>query len=153
MSGLFKLHRGGQPGNQNARKHGFYSSSLDKEQRRILKQAGQERGLDGEIDLLRLKIKKLIQDDSDNVRLIAQASLALARLLRYREELSRNNGDDMSQGIENILNEIGVPFGLTPEKLYEWKLVREMRAKEELKNQEELRRKIRESNQQFKPVL
>jgi hypothetical protein len=54
---------GGQPGNQNARKHGFYSNVLDAAQQHDLEQAKNYKGIDGEIDLLRTKIKSVVAHD------------------------------------------------------------------------------------------
>ena len=45
--------RGGQPGNQNARKHGYYSSAFIGVGKVNLTQAEQVNGLDDEIALLR----------------------------------------------------------------------------------------------------
>ena len=48
---------GGQQGNQNARIHGYYSKVLDEDERKYYRQAAQFDGLDGEIVLLRVKLK------------------------------------------------------------------------------------------------
>jgi len=53
-----KRKRGAQPGNQNARKHGYYAANLDKQGRLDLKQASSLEGIDEEVALLRLHIVK-----------------------------------------------------------------------------------------------
>jgi len=92
--------RGAQPGNQNAKKHGFYSKALDEAKRREFRQAARVKGLDEEIALLRLKIKSSAEKDSENLKLIGKDVRTLAFLLRAKhavkdtradlEEISRN---------------------------------------------------------------
>jgi hypothetical protein len=53
-----KRKRGGQPGNQNARKHGYYAACLDPQSRLDLKQAASLEGIDEEVALLRSQIIK-----------------------------------------------------------------------------------------------
>jgi uncharacterized protein YjcR len=52
--------RGAPEGNQNARKHGFYSKVLDEDEQMDFEQATCEEGLDNEIALLRTKIKSVL---------------------------------------------------------------------------------------------
>ncbi|MBN1643583.1 MAG: hypothetical protein JW856_02015, partial [Dehalococcoidales bacterium] len=74
--------KGGAPkGNQYARKHGFYSKVLDAKELLDFEQATEVEGIDGEIALLRVKIKSLAERDPENLRLIMQAMNALARLV------------------------------------------------------------------------
>ena len=79
--------RGAQPGNQNARKHGYYSTALSGAGKRKLNQAAQVYGLDGEIALLRASLKAVVEQDPTNVRLISEAASTLARLMRTSEKL------------------------------------------------------------------
>jgi len=81
-----KRHRGGQPGNQNARKHGFYSELLTPGQERALGAFGRD-GLDREIALLRIKIQSLLANDPDNVGVLATGLSSLALLLRTKQLL------------------------------------------------------------------
>ncbi len=72
-----KRRPGGQPGNQNARKHGFYSRSVNPEHRKQLRAAADVEGLDQEIALLRQKIAAAGKDAQDYRVLIPGISLAL----------------------------------------------------------------------------
>ena len=80
--------RGGQPGNQNARKHGYYSRVLNATQKTDVKRAVAVKGLDNEIALLRSKLKCVADNDPHNIRLISLASNTLARLLKTRQKLA-----------------------------------------------------------------
>ena len=90
-------------GNQNARKHGFYSKVLDKTDQRNLKEAASVIGIDDEIDLLRAKLRTLVEMDSDNVRLISSAAGSLARLLRTRQFLAKSKGERLRQAVQKTL--------------------------------------------------
>ena len=76
--------RGAPKGNQNARKHGFYSRVLDEAEQLDLELATDVEGIDDEIALLRVKIKSVLAHDPDNVNLIMQAANTLARLVRIK---------------------------------------------------------------------
>jgi len=104
--------RGGQKGNQNARKHGFYSSVLDEEQQRDLQIATDVEGLDEEIALLRVKIKSLVQRDPENLKLIMQATNALARLVITRYNIRREDKQGLKEAIANVLRDIALPLGI-----------------------------------------
>jgi hypothetical protein len=112
MSEVLKSKRGGQPGNQNARKHGFYSPVMDSAQRHRLKEAALVKGLDEEINLLRVKLQSVVEHDPDNVRLILQAAVSLGRLMRTRNKLGEGKEDHLAQAIKNIITDIGVPLGV-----------------------------------------
>ena len=103
--------RGAPLGNQNARKHGYYSNVLDESEKRNLKMAYQIKGLDEEINLLRVKIKSIAEHDPQNLRLISQAAVSLARLLRTRET-NFKKAQDLGQIIANVIREIGIPLGV-----------------------------------------
>jgi hypothetical protein len=91
MSEVVKLKRGGQPGNRNARKHGFYADFLDDTQKQALKQAGCVKGLDQEIDLLRVKLNSAILHGPDDVGSISQLAASLLGLLRTRKQLKQHD--------------------------------------------------------------
>ncbi len=114
-----KRRRGAPLGNQNARKHGFYSNALDKSEKRNLKHAQTVEGLDEEINLLRVKIKSVVENDPDNVRLIAQATISLGRLLRTRDRLFSTDSDRLSKAMGNVIRDVLIPMGFDPVRLLE----------------------------------
>ena len=80
MKESHKRKRGGQPGNQNARKHGFYSKHFTPEQMKQLEEIDYHKGLDPEIALLRVKLNSLLEDPETSPEIIIRAAHVLARL-------------------------------------------------------------------------
>ena len=107
-----KRPRGAQKGNQNARRHGFYSQVLDEAQRLDLEVAEDIQGIDAEIAVLRVKIKALLESDPDNIRLIMDAANTLARLLRTRYNLGQHEGKGIKDAITNVITELAIPLGV-----------------------------------------
>jgi hypothetical protein len=80
-----KRRSGGQPGNQNARKHGFYSKVLTPEQLETFPAATAVNGVDREIALLRVKIRSILAHDPDNLKVLLAALGSMAGLQRARQ--------------------------------------------------------------------
>ena len=76
--------RGGQPGNQNARTHGYYSRTLTHWQRQTLRNAAGLKGTDRETAQLCLKISSVLAVDPYNYPVLKLALSSLARLLQAR---------------------------------------------------------------------
>ncbi|OGO22004.1 MAG: hypothetical protein A2Z28_03755 [Chloroflexi bacterium RBG_16_51_9] len=106
-----KKKRGAPLGNQNARTHGFYSTKLDESQQLELEQATGVEGIDAEIALLRVKIKSLIERDPDNTRLILQAVNTLAKMLRTKYNIGKEDKQGWMEAIGNVLKDIAFPLG------------------------------------------
>ena len=104
--------RGGQKGNQNARKHGFYSRVLDEAERLDFQMATNVEGIDDEIALLRVKIKSLLERDPENIKLIMQATNTLARLVRTRYNISKEDKQGLKEAIANVLRDVALPLGI-----------------------------------------
>ncbi len=104
--------RGAPIGNQNARKHGFYSHVLDEEESRDYEIAVEVEGIDEEIALLRVKIKSLVTNYPENVKLIAQALHALERLVRTKYDIAREDKKTTSSAIATVLKDIALPIGV-----------------------------------------
>ena len=73
---------GGQPGNQNARKHGHYAKALTPEQLEAFPEVLKEYYLDKEIAVLRLMIVDLKAAPDPDMKLILRSMGTLSRLLR-----------------------------------------------------------------------
>ena len=71
--------RGGQKGNQNARKHGFYSPTLSPAETDQLWTIINVEGLDPRVALLRVKLLSSLQHNPGNRRVLAEASRLLAK--------------------------------------------------------------------------
>ena len=74
--------RGAPKGNQNARKHGFYSKVLDEAEQLDFELATGVEGIDDEIALLRVKIKSILENDPENIKLIMQFCVFARMLLQ-----------------------------------------------------------------------
>ena len=104
--------RGAPAGNQNARKHGFYSMVLDEEEQLDFEQATLAEGLDDEIAMLRVRIKSVLRHDPDNMKLIAQATNALAKLVSTSYNISKNDKNGLKEAINNVLKDVALPLGI-----------------------------------------
>ena len=80
--------RGGQPGNQNARKHGFYANTLIPEQEEASAEALEIRDFGQEVALVRVRLLTLLQDPDTPPELISRTFNHLCRVMgiqrRYR---------------------------------------------------------------------
>jgi len=104
--------RGAPKGNQKAKKQGFYSKVLDEAEQLDFELAAGVEGFDDEIALLRVKIKSLLENDPENIKLILQMTNALERLVRTRYNISKEQRKGLKEAIENVLKEIAIPLGI-----------------------------------------
>ena len=81
-----KRRRGGQPGNQNARKHGFYSRTLAPAQASELFHITNVESIDTEEAVFRLKLRSVLQYDPGNRRVLGEALKVLIKWLCARYE-------------------------------------------------------------------
>ena len=107
-----KKKRGAPKGNQNARKHGFYSKVLDEEEQAAYDQAIFVEGIDEEIALLRVKMISLLERDPENIRLISQAANTLIKLILIKYNVDRNDPKSMKEAIGNVLRDVALPLGI-----------------------------------------
>jgi len=113
MPAKARKRKGGAPeGNQNARKHGFYSKVLDEAEQLDLEQATCVEGIDNEIALLRVKIKSILRHDPENIKLVAQATNALARLVSTKYNISKKDKKGLKEAINNVLKDVAIPLGI-----------------------------------------
>ncbi len=112
MAAQAKKRRGAPKGNQNARKHGFYSRVLDEAEQLDFELATGVEGIDDEIALLRVKIKSILTRDPENIKLIMQATNTLARLVRTRYNIGKEDRKGLKEAIGNVLRDIALPLGI-----------------------------------------
>ncbi len=89
MSPRPRKKRGAPYGNQNARKHGFYSTALTEEQQARLPAVLKIEDLDREIAVARVKAASIIRTSPDDARLLFFALNTLGRLVRIKDGLVR----------------------------------------------------------------
>lgn len=104
--------KGAPKGNQNARKHGFYSQALDKAEELQLEEARGIDGLDEEIAILRIKLRNLMESQPNNLELALAAANTIARLVRTRYNISKEQKKSLKEAITKVLTEIAVPLGI-----------------------------------------
>jgi len=107
-----KGKRGAPKGNQNARKHGFYSNVLDKAEQLDFELATGVEGINDEIALLRVKKKSLLESDLENIKLIMQAANTLAKLVRTRYNIGQEDKKGLKEAIGNVLRDVALPLGI-----------------------------------------
>lgn len=105
--------KGGQVGNQNARKHGFYSNVLDEKEQEEYEKAIMVEGFDDEIAMLRVKIMSLLEKDPENVRLITQAINSLVKMISIKYQIEGSDGTGLLDAVRNVLKTYAIPFGVT----------------------------------------
>ena len=104
--------KGAPPGNQNARKHGFYSRALTEAEQLEMEEAAYVDGVDQEIALLRIKLRGLIERSPDRIDLHLEAANTIARLIRTRYQISKEQKKSLKEAIHKVLTEVAVPLGI-----------------------------------------
>lgn len=107
-----KKKRGAPKGNQNARKHGFYSKVLDEKEQAAYDKAVFVEGIDEEIALLRVKMVSLLERDPENIRLVSQAANTLIKLMLIKHEIDKKDPNSMKEAIATVLKEVALPLGI-----------------------------------------
>jgi len=85
---------------------------LDETERLDYERATEVEGIDGEIALLRVKIKSLVECDPGNLSLIMQATNALARLVVTKYNISKGDKQGVKETIANVLRDVALPLGI-----------------------------------------
>ena len=113
MEEKIKRKKGGQKGNRNSIKHGFYAKVFDEAERFDFNDAAGIEGIDEEIALLRLEIKKAISGGDDrNLLLLVKAASALEKLIRTRYQITASQRKGLKEAIGNVIQDILVPLGV-----------------------------------------
>ena len=74
-----KRKRGGQPGNSNARKHGFYSPTLSPQEVSLVWNAVNVNSIDPAVAVIRVKLNAALLHDPSNHRLLEDAAKLITR--------------------------------------------------------------------------
>ena len=112
MPAKAERRRGAPKGNQNARKHGFYSKVLDETEQLDFELAAGVEGIDDEIALLRVKIKSLLEHDPENIKLITLATNTLAGLVKTSYNITKEQKKGLKEAIGNVLRDVALPLGI-----------------------------------------
>jgi len=95
-----------------AKKQAFYSKVLDEAEKLDFELAVGVEGVDNEIALLRVKIKSILASDPENIRLIMEATDMLAKLVKTRYNITKEQRKGLKEAIGNVIKDIAVPLGI-----------------------------------------
>lgn len=91
----------------------FYSEVLDEAEKLDFELVADVDGIDSEIALLRVKIKSVLEKDPENIRLIMQATNALAGLVKTKYRITKEQRQGLKEAIGNVLKDVAIPLGVT----------------------------------------
>ena len=113
MERIVSRKRGAPAGNKNAIKHGFYSRMFDSADSQDFEKTAGIEGIDEEIALLRLEIKRAISGGDDkNLLLLVKAAGALEKLIRTRYQITSAQRKGLKEAINTVIKDVLVPLGL-----------------------------------------
>lgn len=91
----------------------FYASVLDEAEALDFQRAVNLEGLDDEIALLRLQIKRIIaRQGAPDLDQLTKVTNALARLVATRYNISKHDKKGIKEAIGNVLRDIAIPLGV-----------------------------------------
>ena len=103
-----KRRRGGQKGNRNARKHGFYSAALSPAETSQLWDITNLEVVDPEIALIRVKLQSSLQCDPGNQRVIREASGLIVKWYSENYGLDATDSRYLKTIVESLLETASV---------------------------------------------
>jgi hypothetical protein len=104
--------RGGQIGNRNGLKHGFYSRSTQApEERDSLAPEAFTEELERLMAVTRKTIRSLLAKDTVNDRLLSYNLSLLERLIRRHAAISRQRADRHRQAVEDLGRRLSITSG------------------------------------------
>ena len=90
----------------------FYSRALDEAEKLELEEASHIEGIDEEIALLRLKLRELLEEQPERIDLHFEAANIIARLVKTRYQITKEQKKSLKEGIQKVLTELAVPLGV-----------------------------------------
>ena len=105
-----KRKRGAQPGNQNARKHGFYSIKLTSSELEKAWQLINTQNVNPEMAFIRVKLEESLREDPDNPAPLHQASKLLTKWASTKYNFNRVDSARFKASIEQVFG-IGSQYG------------------------------------------
>ena len=98
-----KRNRGGQKGNQNARKHGFYSSALTPDEICRFWNIVNQESVDPEMAVLRIKLQSLIQHAPLDFRTLKEVTRLIVKWSANKYHLDRPDRACLRACVESVL--------------------------------------------------
>ena len=107
MAGRTKRKRGGQVGNQNARKHGFYSDYFDPQQVREFQKIIKQEGVSPQVAAIRIKLNSVLGSSPVNRRLLREARHLLVKHYDSEGNLSKEDRTEIKRFVRAIFKNAG----------------------------------------------
>lgn len=105
-----KVAEDGKKGKRSRRRRAipsFYTSALGEAERLSLAQAKGMEGMDEEIAVLRVKLKRLIEEEPQNLPLLLKGIEMLVKAVAAKYRLSKKAENDLYQSVLGVLRGIG----------------------------------------------
>ena len=99
-------------GKSKSSTRGFYSRALDEAEKLELEEASHIEGIDEEIALLRVKLRELLEEQPERIDLHFEAANIIARLVRTRYQITKEQKKSLKEAIQKVLTEVAVPLGV-----------------------------------------
>jgi hypothetical protein len=90
----------------------FYNRPLDEAEKLELLEASHVEGIDEEIALLRVKLRELLAEQPERIDLHFEAANIIARLVRIRYQINKEQKKPLKEAIQKVLTEVAVPLGI-----------------------------------------
>jgi hypothetical protein len=116
-----KRRPGGQPGNNNARKHGFYSYSLTPDETEQFKFLTEVRKIDPEVAVFHIKYRQLFEKGDLNAQAVDAAVKYLTTYYRSKFKLSKSDAGVIKNLLKRILNYHAIMAKANPES-FSWEI-------------------------------
>lgn len=85
----------------------FYSDAVDRAERLDLERAGELEGLDDEIALMRVRLKRAVEERPEDMHLLVRGMDVLVRAVGARYRLSPKSRKDLADNLAAALNSLG----------------------------------------------
>lgn len=107
---------GGQPRNQNARRHGFYAAGVSTAMRNALRRARalDDTGLTQEIQLARARLAQLLDIEPENHEVLQKMLGTLTRMIATNHKLDHGQERAIGGALQELLAELIPHRGDTP---------------------------------------
>ena len=99
-------------GEKKGSPRGFYGRALDEAEKLELEEASHVEGIDEEIALLRIKLRELVEEQPERIDLHFEAANIIARLVKTRYQITREQKKSLKEAIQKVLTEVAVPLGV-----------------------------------------
>ncbi len=90
----------------------FYTEIMSEAEKLDFEQAAGIEGVDAEIALLRMEIRELIASDPEHVYRILAATDILAKLIKTRYSITKEQKKGLKEAFENVIKDVAVPLGI-----------------------------------------